>query len=77
MNAADAVRLVGAILEQLVRIAPDALDLLSPSERATVESIIAIGKRHMPAPGAAKAEVDRIFGDAPPAPFVEPDHSED
>lgn len=77
MNAADAVRLVGAILEQLVRIAPDALDLLSPSERATVESIIAIGKRHMPPAGAARAEVDRIFGDAPAAPFVEPDGSED
>lgn len=66
MNAADAIRLVGAILEQLVRIAPDALDLLSPSEQKTVERIIAIGKSHMPAAGAAKAEIDRIFGaDAP------------
>lgn len=68
MNAADAVRLVGAILAALVRAAPEMLALLTPNERDTIESLIARGSAHLPAAGAASAEMDRIFGESPPPP---------
>jgi len=71
VSAEAAVQLAGNILAALVRAAPEMLALLTPSERDTIESLIARGNAHLPAAGAASAEMDRIFGAAPPpSPFA-------
>lgn len=71
MSPEAAVQLAGNILAALVRAAPEMLALLTPSERDTIESLIARGNAHLPAAGAASAEMDRIFGASPPpSPFA-------
>lgn len=68
MSAEAAVQLAGSILAALVRAAPEMLALLTPNERDTIKSLIARGNAHLPAAGAASAEMDRIFGESPPPP---------
>lgn len=68
MTAEAAVQLAGSILAALVKAAPEMLALLTPSERDTIDSLIARGQAHLPAAGAASEEMDRIFGASPPPP---------
>lgn len=69
MSGADlALRVLGTMLAGLAAAAPELFDLLSPSEREAFDSIIARGKGHLPAAGAAHAAVAAIFATAPTQP---------
>jgi len=73
VSGADlALRVLGTMLAGLAAAAPELFDLLSPSEREAFESIIARGKGHLPAAGAAHAAVAAIFATAPTAPAPAP-----
>lgn len=67
MSAQAGVDIAVSVLRAVFEAAPAAYEVLRSE---TVEEILAKGRTHLPAPGAARAAVDSIFG--PPTLTVAP-----
>ena len=65
MSATAGVEIAVSVLRALFEAAPDAYEALRGE---TVETILAKGRTHLPAPGAARAAIDEIFGKSPTLP---------
>lgn len=65
MSADAGIQIAVGVLRVLADLAPDAIEAIRGE---TVGDLLARGRAHLPAPGAARAAVDEIFARSPTLP---------